>query len=194
MADLSIPKVKKEDLKELTPAQSMALVKKIMMDAKSKRHTKVDWLPGSLLMIKYDAKDKSQTYDKTPLVFVLKRGKSHTMCINFHWAPAPLRIVLIKKILQAPGNRKRIKEGKRLEFSYQQLKPFLKKIGMAPVIRLYINKRISRTIIPIPETELMNIARTKTETFTEGKVSAETLYKRAIKGNINYRKTRKRRE
>ena len=38
------------------------------------------------------------------------------------------------------------------------------------------------------------ISTTKTESFTNGKISAEELYKKAIKGNKKYRTTRKRRQ
>lgn len=181
----------KEEAKGLSPAESIKFVKN-MLKTKSKKLTLKDFEPGSLLMYRYNAKNKEETFDVTPLVMVLKRSRRYVLGINFHWAPLPLRIVLVKKILQL--NRRNIKEGKQLEFDYRTLKPFLKKIGFAPVIRLYIKNRISETGVLIPPEHLMDAARTKSETFTNGRISAEELYKRAIKGNIKYRKTRKRRE
>jgi hypothetical protein len=179
--------------KELSPAASINVVKKLLKQER-KQLKVADFQPGAILMYRYDAKDKTQTYDKTPLVFVLRRNRKHTLCINFHWAPTPLRVVLVKKILYAPGNRKRMRKGEPLVFDYGQLKPFLKRIGFAPIIRKYINRRISRTGVVVPQDQLMNVARTKSETFTEGKVSAEKLYRLALKRNKQYRKTRKRRE
>lgn len=183
----------KKDTQELSPAASISVVKKLLKTER-KRLTSKDFTPGKILMYRYNAKNQEQTFDKTPLVMVLKQSRGYVLGINFHWAPIPMRVALIKKIIQAPGNRKNIRQGKPLEFSYGQLKPFLKKIGMAPIIRLYIKSRISRTGVVVPDSELMNVARTKSETFTNGKISAEQLYKRAIQKNIKYRKTRKRRE
>ncbi len=181
----------KEEAKGLSAAESIKFVKD-MLKTKSKKLTLKDFEPGSLLMYRYNAKDKDNTYDATPLVIVLKTSRRYVLAANFHWSPIPLRIILVKKILQM--NTKNIKAGKKLEFDYKTLKSFLKKIGFAPVIRLYIKNRISETGVLIPPEHLMNAARTKSETFTNGRISAEELYKKAIAGNKKYRKTRKRRE
>lgn len=181
----------KNEVKEMSPTQSVKYVKDLLK-TKQKKLTPKDFEPGNILMYFYDAKDKTQTYDRTPLTFVLRRNKTHTMSLNLHWAPMPLRVVLVKKIISV--NKKNIKAGKRMEFDYKALRPFLKKIGFAPVVRLYINKRISKKGVVVPQDQFMNIARTKTETFTQGKVSAEKLYRKAIEGNKKYRSTRKRRE
>ena len=61
-------------------------------------------------MYKYNAKNKEETFDATPLVLVLKYSRRYVLGINFHWAPIPLRIVLVKKILNM--NKRNIKEGK----------------------------------------------------------------------------------
>lgn len=181
----------REEAKGLSASESIKFVKD-MLKTKTKKLTLKDFEPGSLLMYRYNARDKSQTFDATPLVMVLKTSRRYVLAINFHWLPVPLRIVLVKKILQM--NTKNIKAGKKLEFSYKELKPFLKRLGYAPCIRLYIKNRISETGVVIPPEHLMNAARTKSETFTNGKISAEELYKRAIQGNKKYRSTRKRRE
>ena len=163
-------------VKQLTPRGSMRKVKTLIKEKKrlDKRH----FVPGNLLFYKYDAKDKTQVYDKTPLVLILKRGRSHTLGLNFHWAPFQMRINLIKHILGM--NEKNIREGKPLEFSYEKLKPMLKSLGYAPLIRLYINKRISRTGVVIPPERLVEVARLRTETLSGG-VSAETIYKKIRK-------------
>lgn len=175
----------------MSPSQSMKYVQDLL---KTKRQLlkNNDFIPGKIMIYNYAAKDITQTYDRTPLVLVLRRNNTHTLCINIHWCPQPLRIVLVKKIISV--NRKNIKDNKPLQFDYQQLKPFLKRIGFAPIIRLYINKRISSSGVIVPSDQLMNIARTKTETFTQGKYSAEELYYKALKANKKYRATRKRRE
>jgi len=177
-------------IKEFTPTQSMKLVQSMF---KNKVKLKQEnFKPGTILFYNYNAKDKTQTYDRTPLVLILKRNRTHTMAINLHWAPTPLRVVLVKKIIQV--NKKNIQLNKPLEFDYNQLRPFLKKVGFAPIIRLYINKRISNKGVIIPSSEMMTAARLKTETFTNGRVSAEELYRKALNNNKKYRKTRKRRQ
>jgi hypothetical protein len=175
----------------LTIKQSMDLMKKLIKTNKT-RFTLKHFKPGSILSIGYNAKDKTQTFDSTPLIFVLQRGRSHTLAINFHWAPIPLRIILVKQILKE--NRNNIKNRLPLQFDYQKLKPFLKKVGFAPIIRLYINKRISSSGVVIPDEHILNAAKLKTETFVNGKVDADTLYKIALRKNKQYRSTRKRRE
>lgn len=181
----------KEEARGLSAAESIKFVTDLLKTKKRKMTLK-DFEPGSLLMYNYNAKNKEETYDVTPLVMVLKYSRRYVLGINFHWAPIPLRIILVKKILQT--NVKNIKAGKKLDFNYKTLKPFLKRIGFSPIIRLYLKNRISETGVVIPPEYLMSAARTKSETFTKGRISAEELYKRAIQGNKKYRQTRKRRE
>jgi hypothetical protein len=175
----------------LTAKESMAFMKKMMKTNKKKLSNK-DFLTGKILSFGYDAKDKTATWDSTPLVIVLIRGKSHTLAVNLHWAPVPLRIILVKKILML--NKNNIKNKKPLELNYSDIKPFLKKVGFAPIIRLYINKRITSMGIVIPDEHLMNAAKLKSETFTQGKVDSETLYKIALRKNKKYRQERSRRQ
>lgn len=178
-------------VKELTATQSIKLVKDYLKNKQLKK--KRDSLkPGDFYICHYNAKDKEATYDKTPLNILLKSNKSHILALNLHWAPIPLRVILVKKILQL--NSRNIKNNKPLELDYSQIKPFLKRIGFAPVIRLYIRNRVSSNVTLLPASDMMNIARLKSETFTQGKMSAEQLYKKALSGNKKYRKTRKRRE
>ena len=177
-------------IKEFTVSQSIKLVKD-MLKNKSLKVQRDSIKPGELFFGVYDAKDKEQTYDKRPFVLLLKRNKTHMLGINFNWAPLPLRVILVKKILQM--NSRNIKNNKPLEFYYKDLKPFLKKIGFAPVIRMYISKRMSSSVIKVKPENLLEASRINSAVFNEGK-SAETMYRKAIKGNKEYRATRKRRE
>lgn len=164
-------------IKELSPTQSYKKVKELLKERK--KMTKKDMIPGNLIFTFYNAKYKENTYDRTPLVLLLKRNGTHTLGLNFHWIPMSMRINLIKHIIRL--NEKNIKANKPLEFSYNQLKPMLKTLGYAPCIRMYINKRFSSTGVVIPPDRLIEVARLKTETFTKGKYSAEQLYKMARK-------------
>lgn len=176
--------------KELSKQDSIKYVKELLKT--NMTNVKKKFQPGRIIFFKYNAKNQEDTFDKTPLVMVLRVSKGYMLGINFHWLPMPHRVVLIKHILKI--NKRNIKNNVPLEFSYQQMKPFLIKFGYAPVIRLYIRKRISDNGVLIPDDQLMNVARTKTETFTSGKVSSEQLYKLALKKSKNYRSTRKRRQ
>jgi len=159
-------------IKELSLRDSVELVKGLM---KRKRSIdKNELKPGHLFFTHYNAKNKEQTYDKTPLVLVLRRNASHTLGLNFHWIPMSMRINLVKHIMEI--NKTRIKHRKSLIFNYRQLKPMLKSLGYAPCIRLYINKRFSKQGVIIPPHRLMDIARTKSETFTRGRYSAGQLF------------------
>jgi hypothetical protein len=156
------------------------LSKKVKLE---KRHFK----PGSLLHFAYVAKHDQFTYDKTPLVLILGSSKTYTLGLNFHWLPMPMRISLVKVIMKM--NKHNIAKNKPLEFSYTQLKPLLRKFGYAPVIRLYINKNISPKGAHIPVDLLPSAVKISAENFTNGKVSAEQLYKMAIQRAKKHKKT-----
>jgi hypothetical protein len=162
---------------EMTAKQSIEFVKNLFKIKKTLSNS--DFKPGSIITFNYNAKDKTQTYDKTPLVMILRRNGSHTLAINFHWAPVSMRVMLINIILKK--NKGNIRKGRPLEFSYNELKPLLKRMGFAPIIRKYINNRISSKGAVIPTSELMQAAKLKSETFTKGKMSAGQLYKKATK-------------
>jgi len=162
-------------VKELSPTQSYAKVKDLLKERR--KMTRNDMIPGNLIFTFYDAKYKENTYDRTPLILVLKRGRSHTLGLNFHWIPLSMRLNLIKYIIKL--NEKNIAKNKPLGFSYKELKPMLKSLGYAPCIRLYINGRISSTGVVVPPERLMEVARLKTETFTKGRYSASQLFQMA---------------
>lgn len=174
--------------KEFTVKDSINIVKNMFKD-KSRQKKLSSLVPGDLFFGVYDAKNKEAVFDKRPFVIILRKSKSYILGANFNWAPLPLRVVLVKKILQM--NTKNIKNNKPLEFSYKDLKPFMKKIGFAPIIRLYITKRMSNNVVQVPPEHLMTAARLQTAVFTNGK-KAEELYKRAIAGNKSYRSGRRR--
>jgi hypothetical protein len=163
-------------IKELTPKQSTKKIKSLLDETirLDSRH----FAEGNLIFCNYSAKDTSVPFDKTPLMLVLRRGPSHTLGLNFHWLPYSMRLNLIKYILKI--NENNIRRGRPLEFNYKMLKPMLKGMGYAPVIRLYINKRISKKGVVIPPDRLLEVARLRTETITGG-IRAETIYKKIRK-------------
>lgn len=171
--------------KELTPKESIEMVKSLL-----KRKRPIKWnkmKPGHLFFTSYNAKDKEQTYDRTPLVMMFWRNGKYTLGLNFHWLPISMRLNLIKHIINI--NKMRIKHRKSLIFSYKQLKPMLKSLGYAPCIRLYINRRFGRSGVIIPPYMLEEMGRVRSETFTNGKYSASELYRMAK--NRNRKKTKR---
>ena len=164
-------------VKELTPVQSYAKVQKLLKE--KKRLSKADLIPGNLVFTLYDAKYKENTYDRTPLVLILKRNNTHTLGLNFHWITMNMRLDLIIHIIKL--NKKNIAKNKPLEFNYTQLKPMLKALGYAPCIRKYINQRFAPNGVIIPPSRLVEIALLRTETFTQGRYSAKQLMKMARK-------------
>lgn len=159
-------------IKELSDRDSVEAVK-ALLKRKRKLEGK-DLKPGHLIFTYYDAKYKENTYDKTPLVLILRRNATHTLGLNFHWVPYSMRINLAKFIIEK--NAANIRQRKPLKFSYADLKPMLKSLGYAPCIRLYINSRFANTGVVLPSHQLMEVARLKAETFTSGKYSAYQLY------------------
>lgn len=133
--------------------------------------------PGNVVIFKYSPKNKNEIYDRTPLCLVLRKSRSYTLGINFHWCPIPLRKILMSFIFKL--NKKNIKENKPLDINWVQIKPFLKKMGYFPIIRLYINNRIYRKAVQIPNQHLKQIVETKSETFIG--VSENKLYQKALK-------------
>lgn len=164
--------------KELSKKESNDKVKDLLK-RRIKLQAKYHMQPGNLLFTSYNAKDKTQTYDKTPLVLILRRGSKYTLGLNFHWLPVSKRMFLINHIMKV--NKRNIKNNKPLEFNYRDLKPMLKSLGYAPCIRLYINSRMGRIGVVVPPDGLGEVARLKAESFTNGRYSAAQLYQMAKK-------------
>lgn len=165
--------------KELTKKESHKQLQELLkkrINFQAKRHMQ----PGQLVFTSYNAKHKEHTYDKTPLVLILVRGKKYTLGLNFHWLPVSRRMYLIDHIFKM--NKDNIKRGKPIQFSYGDLKPMLKSLGYAPCIRKYINARMGRVGVSVPPEKLPEIARMRAETFTQGRYSAAQLYQMAKRG------------
>lgn len=170
-----MPKKIKELSVDETKKEARALLKKV------KKLGPKDFKPGNVVFGKYNAKYKNLIYDKTPLTMVLKISPGHILGLNFHWLPYAFRIFLVKKILEM--NMKNIKANKPLEFSYKQLKPFLKRFGYMPCIRCYIAGRWRRSGVSVPPENLLGMARLNMELFNGG-LSAEVVYKLARAGKL----------
>lgn len=168
-------KVKKPSTKLMTLNESEKYVKDLL--SKPVGFKRNDFLPGSLIFFKYDAKDKEQTYDKTPLVLVLGISGGYMLGLNFHWLPYQKRLWLVERVLE--HSKGELKRKNRIRFTYEDFKPLMKSVHYQPCIRLYIFKRISPRGVVIPISELKAAQRLRQETFTNGKYSQQQLYQMA---------------
>lgn len=162
--------------KELSKKDSNEKLQELLKK-KRKLEAGKHYQPGNIVFTSYNAKHKEFTYDKTPLVLILKRGTKYTLGLNFHWLPVSRRMYLIDTILKM--NKRNIEKGNPIDFSYADLKPMLKSLGYAPCIRKYINPRMGRIGVVIPPDRLTEVARMKGESFTNGKYSSTQLFKMA---------------
>lgn len=152
----------RHNVRQLSRAQSAVAIHKLYESAKVMSDFYVR--PGYTLVYRYDAKDKTEIYDRRPMVLILAISPSHVLGLNFHWLPFDMRMNLVKYIIKQSQNYLR-KTG-RVLFSYKKLKPILKKLGYLPCIRLYIRSRMSSQCIPIPAERLLEVAQLNMAMFT----------------------------
>ena len=171
----AIDKIKNLGSKELTPKESMEILKNLIKKSKVpiQKHLK----SGNIITFIYDAKFEKETFDRTPLVMVLSTTSKYMLGANFHWLPTNKRQILVQYILDK--NKNRIRKKLPLQITYKSIRAAMKSIGAFPVVRLYIRGRMSSSGVKIPDELLMQAAKMKTETFTKGKVNSTTLWSRA---------------
>lgn len=170
-----VNKVKNLGSKELTPKESIEMLKNMLKKDKVpiQKHLK----PGALITFTYDAKDKDQIFDRTPFVMVLSCTSKYMLGCNFHWMKVNRRQMLVEYILEK--NKNRIRKKLPIQMKYRELRSVMKKIGVFPVIRLYIRSRMSTKGVRVPDDMLMQASKMRTETFTGGKTNSTTLWTRA---------------
>lgn len=155
---------------------------RLMQDLSKKNLKKLkasDIQPGNLVYFKYTASTVQQ-YDKTPLTLFIKSKHSakYILGINLHFAPQVVRKTIIRGIMKIARNE--IKQGKPINLSYRQLKPFLTSVGGMPIIRLYIKSQIgSKGIVIPPEYMLKVMEHVPPESLTGG-MNAEQIYRDVI--------------
>ena len=147
--------------RNMTPAEKDAydMMKKLI--DKPTKLKKSDFYPGALIQFVYDAKDKSKAYDGRPLCFVLGRSSKYTLGLNLHWMPRKFREKVMDGVLKQ--NKANVKKGRKLTLNYKMIKALVK--GLGPVVRLYINKRISPKGVVIPSYQYYKVIDLKSEHF-----------------------------
>jgi len=153
----------------------------IRMKELIKRPTKLkasDFKPGNMILFTYNAKYKDNPYDASPMILTLGRSRKYSLGLNLNWTPLIYRKKIIDFIMSK--NRKNIKKGYPLEMSYKMVKTIIK--GLGPVIRLYLNNRISTKGVIVPQTEFYKIINTRSESFIG--ISADEAWKMAKSGKF----------
>lgn len=130
---------------------------------------KIHCQSGNMLFFTYNPK-LNEPYDKYPLVLVISDKNDKFLGINFHWAPKPLRIKIIKEFMKE--NYINIKNDKPVQFP-DKISDHLYKM-ISPIFRLYFKNRVSKKIAVIPPQEMGYVVNLKAEKFIG--VTSETAY------------------
>jgi hypothetical protein len=120
-----------------------------------------NFAPGNMVMFAYNAKDKYSAYDANPIILVLRRSKKYILGLNWHWMPPKLREKVMDGIMKQ--NKKNIKKGLPITVNYQMIKRLIR--GLGPVVRLYINKRISPKGVVVPSYQYYKVIHLRSEHF-----------------------------
>lgn len=153
-------------------AEAADLVKS-MLKKRAIRFQPKHMLKPHLLFYIYNAQDKKNIYDKTPMALSLGVTNDIMLGLNLHWCPVKLRIAFIKTI----------KDMNILNLNYHHLKPLLLRLKLQPIIRRYIIPRMSSKGVVVPPELWLTAVKIRSETFTNGQ-SSVVLYRKALKGVI----------
>jgi len=143
-----------------------------------------DFKPGKMLIYSYAPKYDKNPYDMSPLIMVLGRTKKHTLGWSINWTPPKMRQKVLGYIMKK--NKRNIEHGRPIEIDYRTIKKIIK--GLGPVIRLYLNNRISRKGVSIPSYDYNKTINLRAENFIG--ISAEEAWKMAVK-KYNSKKSKK---
>ena len=120
-----------------------------------------DFKPGKIILYTYRAKNESNPYDMSPMNMILGRSKKYTLCWAINWTPPEMREKVLDYIMKL--NKKNIKKGKEIEIDYKTIRKIVK--GLGPVIRLYLNNRISPKGVVVPSYQYYKVTHLRAENF-----------------------------
>lgn len=143
--------------------------------AKPKKLKSTDFKRGKMVMFSYRPKFDKNPYDRTPLIIVLRRSRTYTLGLNWHWCPPSARKKLLDFIFKK--NRTNVKLGLPLNLSFDMIKKIIK--GLGPIVRLYINNRISLKGVPVQHDQFYKVISLRAETFIG--ISASQAWSGAVK-------------
>lgn len=134
-----------------------------------------DFKPGKMVLYTYRAKYDMNPYDMSPLIIVLGRSKKYTLGLAWNWCPPKMREKIMDYIMKK--NKKNIKKGKEIELDYQMIKNLVK--GAGPIVRLYLNNRISPKGVAVPSYQYYKAIHLRAENFIG--ISAKEAWALAVK-------------
>ena len=142
---------------------------------KPKKLTAGDFKPGKIVLFSYRAKFDKNPYDLSPMIIVLGRSKKYTLGLAWNWCPPKAREKVMDFIMKK--NRKNMDKGKEIELDYKMVKAIVK--GLGPIVRLYLNNRISPKGVSVPSYQYYKAINLRAENFIG--ISAQDAWKLAVK-------------
>lgn len=141
-----------KDIKNYPKKRKAEIAKQIKKNKfkKNPKHFKA----GNFLTFRYNAIDQTKKFDKNPLIISLgnpKDNKKHILGLNIHWMKESQRVLLASLIVE-------IKDKNGGKVYYEDIKPLIKKFEGSPILRRYAVRRISQTIIQMPEDQYLAAA------------------------------------
>lgn len=143
-----------------------------------------DFKPGKILLYSYSAKYDQNPYDMSPMIMVLGRSRKYTLGWSINWTPPKMREKVLDYIIKK--NQKNIDKGKAIEIDYKTIKKVVQ--GLGPVIRLYLNNRISTKGVVVPSYQYYKVTNLRAENFIG--ISSEDAWKLAL-ANKSKKKSKK---
>jgi len=147
-----------------------------MMKDLIKKPTKLkasDFKPGKIILYTYRAKNENNPYDMSPMNMILGRSKKYTLCWAINWTPPKMREKVLDYIMKK--NKRNLDKGKEIEVDYDTIKKIVR--GLGPVIRLYLNNRISPKGVIVPSYQYYKVTNIRAENFIG--ISSEDAWKMA---------------
>jgi hypothetical protein len=131
---------------------------------------------GSMIIFKYDAKFKDQLafWDKQPVIIIFNDLPGYFLGLNLHYIAPLFRQTLLAKIIEI--NKLKIRNDRRFDLEYEQLKEFIRRNGLEISIRKYIKGRM-KSVDYVKGTEWKYVSTLPSERFVfNGEFTADQLY------------------
>lgn len=136
---------------------------------------------GSVITFNYKqpvgkGKKSLRFFDEHPVDIILYIKGNDMMCLNFHYAPRVFRKSVMAYIIKM--NKQQIKNDKRFELTYKEMKMYLKRNGLELMIHKYKVNRITN-LKYVPSSDWKYIFELPTEKFViqDPDMSEDDLYK-----------------
>lgn len=141
-----------------------------------------DFKPGAIILYTYRAKNTNNPYDMSPMNMILGRSGKFTLCWAINWTPPKMREKVLDYIMKK--NKRNLEKGKPLVVDYTTIKKIIK--GLGPVIRLYLNNRISPKGVIVSPYQYYKVTSIRAENFIG--ISADDAWKMALANKKNKKK------